>query len=75
MDAAVETPDAVIVDVERRQDQDLEFQDRTVGLAPGVGLALMAARTNRRLDLDPETRLRHSRIHNFQRIALVRQRV
>ena len=61
--------------VELRQDQHLEFQDGIVGLAPGVGLALIAVRTNRRLDLEPETLLRHSRIDNFQRIALLRQRV
>jgi hypothetical protein len=45
--------------VQRLQHHDLELQDRSVGLATGVALALLGLRLGHPLDVSPEVLPRH----------------
>ena len=56
--------------VEALQHQDLELQDRIVGLASRVALPVLEFRLRHRLDVDPEILPRHRRLDRLQRIAL-----
>src|SRR5262245_30303370 len=54
--------------VERLQHQDLELQDRVIGLAAGVALALLALRLRHGLDVSTEILPWHDLLDRFQRI-------
>src|SRR5262249_42422979 len=55
--------------VERLQHQDLELQDRVIGLAAGVALALLGLRLRHGLDVSTEILPWHDLLDRFQRIA------
>src|SRR5262249_48410132 len=55
--------------VERLQHHDLEFQDRIVGLATSVALALLGLRLGHALDVSAEVLPPHDLLDRFQRIA------
>src|SRR6266481_9565380 len=56
--------------VERLQHHDLELQDRIIGLAAGVALALLGLRLRHRLDVSAEILPSHYLLDRLQRIAL-----
>src|SRR5262249_61314642 len=56
--------------VERLQHHDLELQDRIVGLATSVALALLGLRLGHALDVSAEVLPRHDLLDRFQRIAV-----
>src|SRR5712671_2198233 len=56
--------------VERLQHRDLELQDRVIGLAAGVALALLGLRLRHGLDVSTEILPWHDLLDRFQRIAL-----
>jgi hypothetical protein len=56
--------------VERLQHHDLEPQDRVIGLAAGVALALLGLRLRHGLVLGAEILPWHDLLDRFQRIAL-----
>jgi hypothetical protein len=56
--------------VERLQHQDLELQDRLIGLAAGIALALLGPRLRHRLDVRAEILPSHDLLDHLQRIAL-----
>src|SRR5262249_13655835 len=55
--------------VERLQHHDLELQDRIVGLATSVALALLGLRLGHALDVSAEVLPPHDLLDRFQRIA------
>src|SRR5262245_39520988 len=55
--------------VERLQHHDLELQDRVIGLAAGVALALLGLRLRHGLDVSTEILPWHDLLDRFQRIA------
>src|SRR5262249_10221458 len=55
--------------VERLQHQDLELQDRVIGLAAGIALALLGLRLRHGLDVSTEILPWHDLLDRFQRIA------
>src|SRR6266508_4059666 len=55
--------------VERLQHHDLELQDRVIGLAAGVALALLGLRLRHSLDVSTEILPWHDLLDRFQRIA------
>src|SRR5215472_5297478 len=55
--------------VERLQHQDLELQDRVIGLAAGVALALLGLRLRHGLDVSTQILPWHDLLDRFQRIA------
>src|SRR5262249_26065184 len=55
--------------VERLQHQDLELQDRVIGLADGVALALLGLRLRHGLDVSTQILPWHDLLDRFQRIA------
>src|SRR6266516_3742011 len=55
--------------VERLQHHDLELQDRVIGLAAGVALALLGLRLRHCLDVSTELLPWHDLLDRFQRIA------
>src|SRR3981189_1565337 len=56
--------------VERLQHHDLELQDRVIGLAAGVALALLGLRLRHGLDVSAEILPWHDLLDRLQRIAL-----
>src|SRR5437016_7435620 len=56
--------------MERLQHHDLELQDRVIGLAAGVALALLGLRLRHRLDVSAEILPSHHLLDRLQRIAL-----
>src|SRR5204863_1187855 len=56
--------------MERLQHHDLELQDRVIGLAAGVALALLGLRLRHGLDVSAEILPSHHLIDRLQRIAL-----
>src|SRR6266550_1106982 len=61
--------------VERLQHQDLELQDRVIGLAAGVALALLGLRLRHGLDVSTEILPWHDLLDRFQRIAQSANRI
>src|SRR5439155_18224540 len=61
--------------VEALQHHDFELQDRVVGLAAGVALALLGLRLRHGLDGGAESLPRHGRLDRLQRITLGAQRI
>src|SRR5260370_20785698 len=61
--------------VERLQHHDLELQDRVIGLAAGVALALLGLRLRHRLDVSAEILPSHHLLDRLQRIALAADRL
>src|SRR5262249_27787170 len=55
---------------ERLQHHDLELQDRIIGLAAGIALALLGLRLRHRLDVSAEILPSHDFLDRLQRIAL-----
>src|SRR5262249_6832445 len=56
--------------VQRLQNHDLELQDRIIGLATGVALALLGLRLRRGLDVSAEILPWHDLLDRLQWIAL-----
>jgi hypothetical protein len=56
--------------VQRLQHHNLELQDRVIGLAAGVALALLGLRLRHRLDVGAEILPPHDLLDRHQRIAL-----
>ena len=56
--------------MERLQHHDLELQDRVIGLAAGVALALLGLRLRHGLDVSAEILPSHDLLDRLQRIAL-----